>query len=91
MDENSQGNVHNGQFGQQPTTQDILGHGSQMSYETYSLFTNGYNVNITNDYILLKHVLMNEKASPEILPFETDLLSRLRIRMEEQVWCDLGK
>ena len=89
MDENSQDTVAGGRFGQQRTTQEILGHNSQMSYDTYSMFSNGYNVNITNDYILLKHVLMNEKASPEILPFETDLLSRLRMRMEQQVWCGL--
>lgn len=38
-----------------------------------------------NDYMALKRSLMNEKASPEILEFEHDLLTRLTIRIEQQV------
>lgn len=37
------------------------------------------------DYDLLKKALMNEKASPEILPYQHDLLSRLYIRIDQQV------
>eukprot|EP00889_Picochlorum_renovo_P003280 jgi/Picre1/30310/NNA_005674.t1 len=36
------------------------------------------------DYDLLKKALMNEKASPEILPYQHDLLSRLYIRIDQQ-------
>jgi len=37
-----------------------------------------------NDYVSLKRALMNEKASPEILPFESDLVSRLYTRTDHQ-------
>ena len=38
-----------------------------------------------NDYMSLKRALMNEKASPEILEFEADLLTRLTYHIEQQV------
>jgi len=38
-----------------------------------------------NDYMSLKRALMNEKASPEILDFEADLLTRLTYHIEQQV------
>ncbi len=38
-----------------------------------------------NDYMSLKRALMNEKASPEILDFEADLLTRLTYQIEQQV------
>jgi len=38
-----------------------------------------------NDYQLLKRAFMNEKASPEILPFQEDLVSRLYMQMNQQV------
>jgi GINS complex subunit 4 len=37
-----------------------------------------------NDYLALKRALMNEKASPELLPYETDLVDRLQSRCEQQ-------
>eukprot|EP00890_Picochlorum_soloecismus_P003979 jgi/Picsp_1/4582/NSC_01952-R1_protein len=37
-----------------------------------------------NDYQLLKRAFMNEKASPEILPFQEDLVSRLYMQMNQQ-------
>lgn len=38
-----------------------------------------------NDYENLKYLLMNEKASPEILPYQEDLVSRLYLKIEQQV------
>jgi GINS complex subunit 4 len=37
-----------------------------------------------NDYLALKRALMNERASPELLPYELDLLTRLQSRCEQQ-------
>lgn len=42
-----------------------------------------------NDYVTLKRALMNEKASPEILEFEVDLLTRLTYQIEQQVRIDM--
>ena len=38
----------------------------------------------SNDYLALKRALMNERASPELLPYELDLLTRLQSRCEQQ-------
>jgi GINS complex subunit 4 len=38
----------------------------------------------SNDYLSLKRALMNEKASPEVLMFESDLVSRIYSRIEQQ-------
>jgi len=39
----------------------------------------------SSDYMLIKGCLINERASPEILPFKGDLIQRLQARIEEQV------
>lgn len=52
------------------------------SQETDMLYSFSSN---SNDYTSLKRALMNEKASPEILVFEADLLTRLTYQIEQQV------
>lgn len=36
------------------------------------------------DYELLKHALQNEKASPELLPYEAELVDRVYLQLEHQ-------
>ena len=38
-----------------------------------------------SDYELLKQALMNEKAAPELLPFEGDLVERVGQQLEHTV------
>jgi hypothetical protein len=38
-----------------------------------------------SDYELLKYALQNEKASPEILQYENDLVQRVYMQLEHQV------
>lgn len=63
-------------------TQDLLG--SQMLNLPHSVEDED-SLLFQTDYDLLKKALMNEKASPEILPYQHDLLSRLYIRIDQQV------
>ena len=61
---------------------------SQLSFqsqETDMMYTSS---SPNNDYVTLKRALMNEKASPEILEFEVDLLTRLTYQIEQQVRID---
>ena len=37
------------------------------------------------DYELLKFALQNEKASPELLPYEVELVQRVYLQLEHQV------
>jgi hypothetical protein len=37
------------------------------------------------DYELLKHALQNEKAAPELLPYEDELVQRVYLQLEHQV------
>lgn len=39
----------------------------------------------------LKSALMNEKAAPEILQFETDLVNRIEATMDYQACCEAGR
>ena len=36
------------------------------------------------DYELIKQALMNEKASPELLPYEAELVDRILMQLEHQ-------
>ncbi len=63
-------------------TQDLLG--SQMLNLPHSVEEED-SLLFQTDYHLLKKALMNEKASPEILPYQHDLLSRVYIRIDQQV------
>ena len=38
----------------------------------------------SSDYAALKRAVMNEKAAPELLPYEMDLVERLQSRVEQQ-------
>jgi len=56
------------------------GFGSQ----SLSIGTPGASTVDLSDYELLKNVLMNEKASPEVLPYEDDLVARIYLQLEHQ-------
>lgn len=58
---------------------------SQLSFQSQGTDMTSSLYSSHNDYMALKRALMNEKASPEILEFEVDLLTRLTVRIEQQV------
>jgi hypothetical protein len=37
-----------------------------------------------SDALLLKHALMNERAAPELLPYEADLVERVQLQLDHQ-------
>jgi hypothetical protein len=56
------------------------GYGSQ----AYPGGSQGAPVSDHSDATLLKHALMNEKAAPEILAYEGDLVERINLQLEHQ-------
>ena len=44
-----------------------------------------------SDAELLKQALLNEKAAPEILQFETDLISRIEGLIDYQAWREIAR
>lgn len=66
--------------------------------QPFSLGTQGIDDAEVTDYELLKTALMNEKASPEILPFQTVVVENINYLLDHQVrnknipilyWVDL--
>lgn len=53
--------------------------------QAFSIGTPSASAVDNTDYELLKNALMNEKASPEILPFEEDLIQRINYLLDHQV------
>lgn len=53
--------------------------------QAYNEGTPGASSSADSDAELLKQALMNEKASPEILAYEADLVERIYLQLDHQV------
>jgi hypothetical protein len=60
---------------------------TQDTAEVDFLQTNPASTSGRSDAEQLKGALMNEKAAPEILQYETDLIGRIESNMDYQVRC----
>lgn len=53
--------------------------------QPFSLGTEGIDGLELSDYDLLRHALQNEKAAPELLPYEDELVQRVYLQLDHQV------